>query len=376
MYELNFAKFTEVKIINGHIHFENISLIKQTFDFFHMLGVEKLGIVSLIDLKKVNNNPQAICFKAMYPQDTYIMGGLDYTDIDKYSRRKAGEVLADQVSKMMKIGFDGVKLIETKPSVSKNIPFDIDDAVYDGFFGLLEERQLPIVWHVADPEEFWDERMIPPAAKMRGWDYSNGSYPPKEEFHRRVEEVLNRFPNLKVVFAHFCYLSKDLSRASAMMDTYPHVNFDITPGVAIYCDFSKKPEDTRDFFIRYQDRILFGDDTAIEEDIPKEGIARKIFFIRNFLETDEEFLIPQGDKYFLPRKDRIQGIKLPRSVLNKIYYENFLRIFGKTPRTLDILAGKEECHRIGRVLEMKYRLPLERNFAYKAENFLSSVDSP
>lgn len=375
MYGLNFAKFIDAKIINGHIHFENISLIKQTFDFFHMLSIEKLGIVSLADLKRVNNNPQAICFKAMYPQDTYVMGGLDYTDINKYSGQKIRKTLADQVLKMLKIGFDGVKLIETKPSISKNMPFNIDDPVYDSFFGLLEERQLPIVWHVADPEEFWDERTIPPAAKMRGWDYSNGTYPPKEEFHQRVERVLNRFPNLKVVFAHFCFLSANLSRASTVMDTYPHINFDITPGAAIYCDFSKKPENARDFFIKYQDRVLFGDDTTVEENISREGIAKKIFFMRNFLETDEEFLMPQGDKYFLPRKDRIRGIKLPKSVLNKIYYENFLRIFGKKPRALDVFAGKEECHRIGRLLEMKYHLPNERNFAYKAENFLSSIKS-
>lgn len=394
MYGLNFGKFMKIQIIDAHVHFENILLIKETFDFFHMLGVEKLGILSLARpprlkyeaggsdsfttrlLRGVNGNPQAICFKAMHPTNTYIMGGLDYTDVDKHSWKRVEKMLAEQALRMMKIGFDGVKLIETKPIFPRNMPFNIDDPVYNSFFALLEEKQFPILWHVADPEEFWDKERVPSFVKAAGWDYSSDTYPPKEEFYQRVHRVLIRFPNLKVIFAHFYFLSADLERASQVMDTWSNVNFDLTPGSEMYYNFSHNVEETRRFFLKYQDRIVFGTDAAIagenigREVFPKKRIAGGIFFMRNFLETDESFGMMQGLQ--VKGEGEIRGIKLPVPVLSKIYRDNYLRIAGEKPQPLNTLAAKEECHRIGVEVRKKLGLSDDVNFAYQAENFLSS----
>jgi len=373
MYGMDFTKFIDTKIVNGHLHFENISLIKETKDFLSTLDIGKLAIVSYAKFEKVNSNPQAICFKTVYPEETYILGGLDYSNVSKYPRDTEKE-LAKQLLKMIEIGFDGIKLLETKPDICKSMPFSIDDSVYNNFFALLEERRLPIIWHVADPEEFWDKNRISPMAKIRGWDYSDGTYPSKEEIYQKVERVLKRFPNLKVIFAHFYFLSADLPSLAGLLDKYPYVSLDITPGTEMFLNFSKNPEKTREFFIKYQDRIVFGDDTAIREEVVatvEKAITGKVFFIRNFLESEEEFLMPEGDENFLRIEDRFQGIKLPESVLKKIYFQNFLSIIAEKPSSLNIPAGKEECHRIGEILERKYSFPREKNFAYEAERFLS-----
>lgn len=370
MDRIDFSRFIEAKIVDGHLHFEDISLIRETLSFFHTLGIEKLGIVSCTRPKQVNSNPQAICFKALHPEHTYIMGGLDYTDIDKYSRRETEKVLSEQVLSLIEIGFDGVKLLETKPSVARHIPFSIDDSVYNSFFSLLQERQLPIFWHVADPEEFWDEKMIPSPAKKSGWDYSDGTYPPKREFYEKVERVLSRFPNLKVVFAHFYFLSANLKQASTIMDAYSNVNFDLAPGSEMYYNFSHEPEETRKFFVNYQDRIVFGDDAIIGErnDIDKEGIKKNIFIMRSFLETDEG-----KDFLMMHREGKIQGIGLPVSILNNIYRGNFLRIVGEKPHPLNMIGAKKYCHEIGEILKAKFGFSDEANFAYEAENLLSSI---
>lgn len=373
---MDFTKFINTKIVNGHLHFENISLIKKTKDFLSTLDIEKLAIVSYAKLEKVNSNPQAICFKAIYPEETYILGGLDYSSVNKDSQDMEKE-LANQLLKMIEIGFDGIKLLETKPDISKSMPFSIDDSVYNNFFFLLEEKRVPIIWHVADPEEFWDKDRIFPMAKIRGWDYSDGTYPSREQLYQKVERVLKRFPNLKVIFAHFYFLSANLPSLARLLDKYPYVNLDITPGTEMFLNFSKNPEKTREFFLKYQDRIVFGDDTAIREKagaIAKKAITEKIFFIRNFLETEEGFLMPEGDENFLRIEGSIQGIKLPKSVLKKIYSQNFFRIVGEKPSSLNISAGKEECHRIGKILEKKYCFPEEKNFAYEA--LISSFFAP
>jgi len=92
--------------------------------------------------------------------------------------------------------------------------------------------------------------------------------------------------------------------------------------------------------------------------------------MRNFLETDERFKMGQGDENFLQKEGEIQGIKLPGPLLNKIYRDNFLRIAGKRPHSLDVTLAKEECHRIGGILKRKFDFSDEANFAYQAEEFL------
>lgn len=70
------------KIINAHVHFEYIPLIKETKEFFQEIDITGLNIVNPARLDRVNSNPQAICFKAMYPDEIYISGGLDYSGIE------------------------------------------------------------------------------------------------------------------------------------------------------------------------------------------------------------------------------------------------------------------------------------------------------
>lgn len=361
-------------IINAHVHFENISFVRETKEFFHELGIEKLNIVSPARPDRVNSNPQAICFKAMYPEDIYISGGLDYSGIEGKSDGEIEKYLGDQVSRLKDIGFDGIKLLETKPNYAKIMPFPIDSPLYNSFFSEVERLQLPIFWHVADPEEFWDKEKVPQIARERGWDYTDGSYPSKEELYRRVDNILNRFPNLKIVFAHFYFLSADLKRAEDLLRRFPNVNLDITPGSEMYYNFSKDPERTREFFINYQDRIVFGDDTAIYKNgIMRELITNRIRFMRDFLETDKEFSVGPTDKNFLARPDKVKGIKLPESVLEKIYSGNFLRIVGEHPVPLNISLAKEECYRIGEILEKRYNYAREENFGFQAVKFLKEV---
>jgi len=365
---------TDLEIINAHVHFEYIPLIKETKEFFLELNITGLNIVSPARLDRVNSNPQAICFKAIYPDSVYISGGLDYSDIDGKTDREIEKILGDQVIRLKEIGFDGIKILETKPNFAKRMPFPIDSPVYNSFFANIETLQMPIFWHVADPEEFWDKDKVPPIAKARGWDYTDGTYPEKEELYKKVGNILERFPRLKIVFAHFYFLSADLERAERLLENFPNVNLDITPGSEMYYNFSKYPEKTREFFIKYQDRIVFGDDTAVTKDgIARELISNRIRFMRNFLETDEEFSVGPTDKNFLARPDTVKGIKLPESVLEKIYRLNFLRIVGDKPKVLNIPLAKKECHRIGRVLEKKYNYSKGDNFGYQAEELLDSI---
>ena len=361
-------------MLDSHVHFNNIEKIKETKDFFTSCNIERFCIVSPASLSGINSNSQALCFKATYPSETYIMGGLDYSGITRYSKNEMRKNLKQQLIRMLAIGFDGVKILETKPNFFRQMPFKIDEPEYEKFFETVEEERVPIVWHVVDPPEFWDRKKIHPVALKRGWGYFSKGYPSYDEIRQRVHRVLSKFSNLKIIFAHFYFLSQNLDEAVEVLEKFMSVNFDITPGAEMYVNFSSMPDEARKFFIKYQDRIVFGTDISVGRQFDRKGAGEKIAFMRKFLETDDEFYMPEGDINFLSETDRIiRGIKLPVSVLEKIYEKNFHRIVGKKPAPIDMEKALQECDRIGDILARQFNVRENQNSGYMAQKYLEKI---
>ena len=55
-----------------------------------------------------------------------------------------------------------------------------------------------------------------------------------------MEAILERHPKIKFIFAHMYFMSAQLPRLSALLDAYPNMMVDITPGLEIYINLSKK----------------------------------------------------------------------------------------------------------------------------------------
>ncbi len=191
--------------------------------------------------------------------------------------------------------------------------------------------------------------------------YFSKEFPSYQEIKQRVNRVLSNFPDLKIIFAHFYFISQDLEKAAEILEKFKNVNFDITPGAEMFVNFSQNVEKTRQFFIKYQNRIVFGTDVSIGKVFDTRGARAKIKFIRRFLETEGRFHMPAGDMNFLSEPEKIlRGIKLPLSVLRKIYSKNFERIVGKRPAKIDKQLAIDECKRIGDEL---------KNYVQQAENY-------
>lgn len=270
------------------------------------------------DEEFISQNELGILYKAMYPQTTTVYAGLDY-----YRPNGAKPMdFARQAERYWEMGFDGMKFVELKPTVQKHLGFPwLSDSRYDELFAYLEEEQIPVLLHVADPETFWDGSQCPPFAHENGWFYGDGTFSAKQELQEDVEKLFVRHPRLKATLAHLFFLSAEHDYAEHVMQSYPNVCFDITPGVEMYGNFSKDPQMWSAFIQKYEDRILFGTDkgwgstTPMEQKIPfaRERVAIQ----RRFLETADEF---QGYGYTL------RGLDLPFHTLQKVYRDNFLRM--------------------------------------------------
>ena len=325
---MNFSAFADIPIIDGHIHFVHPERLDEMHAWLAAARAARAHLVCTPNPDASTHNPAALYFKARHPERTYISGALDYTVLADPGR--AVERLAGQVAALKARGFDGLKLIEGKPEVRKLLPHPLDGPLYAALWAALEAEGFPVVFHVADPDVFWDRVRCPAWAREKGWDYSDGSYPAKEDLYAEVDAILRRHPRLRITFAHFYFLSADLPRAARFLDAHPTVCFDLAPHMAMYRDFSEAPEAARAFLLRYQDRIIYGTDadTRVLQRGP-EGYRFLLaipWLIRGLLEREGPFTMPDGERY--------HGLGLPREVLQKIYAGNFERVYGAHPAPL------------------------------------------
>ncbi len=124
----------------------------------------------------------------------------------------------------------------------------------------------------------------------------------------------------------------NLSYVGRVLDENPNVYIDFS---ARMDELGRQPYSAREFFIRYQDRILFG------TDMPVSAEMYRCYF--RFLETfDEYFFAPDYDGTFDRHRWPIYGIGLPREVLAKIYYKNALKVIPGLKEDLKGLLPSDE----------------------------------
>lgn len=302
----------QIRILDGHVHAfgKKTRSIRDLLAFEKSFGYDVCNYLSCECMGDATQNALGIYLKLIAPQ-CYAYGGLTYRCA--YDPR-------EELDQLMEIGFDGMKMVENKPTLRREVGMRFNDPWYDGFYARLEEQQIPLVSHVADPTECWDLARIPQWALAAGYYYGEGGYPSKEELTQEVLDVLHRFPRLKIIMAHFFFLSDDHDRICRLMEEHPNLCLDIVSGTEMYFNFSKDPEMWREFFIRYQGRIIYGTDNSnIEDPVEIENA-------RITCRLQEHFLTGEGEIDAWDKK--VRGIHLPQDVARKILGENFLRLTG------------------------------------------------
>lgn len=346
-------EFPNRRIIDGHIHYAHFSYEESLMAILDRAGIDQLAVVCTPDEKRLSLVPDAMHLKAKYRDRVYVFGGLDISPLFM-TPETSGEAFAHDVDLLSGMGGDGIKMIEGKAEMRKRLPIpDFDAPVYAPYWEKMAATQTPLIFHVNDPEEFWDAEKVPHWAREMGWFYGDGSYIDNEDQYRQIINVLERHPDLNVTFAHFFFLSAQLERLAAYFDRYPNMHVDLTPGIEMYFNLSESPERTRDFFIKYQDRILYGTDIgarALLSD-PQGGIQMeeslsRIEVVRGFLENDGPFSLTHEGFLFGGSDAVFHGINLPEDVLDKIYWQNFTRFAGNSPAPLNPDAIIEECERL------------------------------
>ena len=354
--EEDFLAFNDIPVLDCHVHAEKIGGIAILEDVWQRYRIDKMNILATSSYSEewVANNAICLLFKLRHPAKAFGFGSLIYPPSGTPTD---AQDLLEQSRHLMSIGFDGMKMLDGKPDNRKRIGIRLDSPVYDPYFDDLEENQVPLLYHIGDPAIFWDKENCPQYVKDLKWAYLDDSFVSKDGLYAEVDGILEKHPALKVIFAHFYFMDDEgIARASAFLDRWPNVAFDITPGL-MFKSFTKDPEAWRAFFIKYQDRILFGTDNDY-------GISEELIYaIRTMLETDND--IEFWDT-------QLHGWKLDRPVLEKIYGANFRRYAGASPRKVEPTQVVEECNRISHRAQIS---PLKDALLKDVQDVLDMLES-
>lgn len=213
----------------------------------------------------------------------------------------------------------------------------IDDPRWDGIWTACGELGLPVLIHVADPVAFflpideanerWEELHRHPE-----WSFYGPEFPEHEELLAAFLRVVERHPKTNFIGAHAVSNSEDLATLGQWLDEHPNLHLDIASRIA---EFGRQPFSARRFFLKYQDRILFGTDGPWPEE--------RIYLYWRFLESEDEYF-PYSEKPFPPQGLwNIYGLHLPDEVLRKAYHANAARLVPGIKQRLeqyDITAGR------------------------------------
>ena len=337
-------------IVDGHVHMGGVSEERSMLGIGQVTGIGAMALVSIQDPEAGSGLPQSLHMKARHPERFYVFAGLNHAARISQGRvRTSG--LADQVDALAAMGCDGIKMIEGKPTSRQKMDVPVTDAHFAEYWERVAELGTPIVWHVNDPEEFWDPALIPRWASERNWGYGPDDVQ-KEELYAEVDEVLARYPGLRIIFAHFYFLSADLYRARRFLDAHPSVCFDLAPGIEMLYNLSRGPDASRAFFVEYADRIIFG--TDLFSNLTEEQARIRAGIVFRWLESDDTFRVPEAADFLLgpPEDGVIRGMSLSDEVLAGIYGGNLRRMAGPGPRALDVGRAVEECQHLAALSEV------------------------
>ena len=198
----------------------------------------------------------------------------------------------------------------------------VDDTELDPVWAVCGRLGVPVLIHTAEPQEFFEsidfqnERWLE-LALYRDRRYPAGEFPRFEELMAERNRMFTKHPKTTFIAAHFAYHAGDLTRMAALFDEHPNVYTEVG---AILAELGRQPRAAREFFVKYQNRIIFGKDSFQPDEFP--------YYWRVF-ET--------GDEYFDYYRDyhafwKLYGMSLPDDVLKKLYYKNALRLVPGLPQ--------------------------------------------
>ena len=273
-----------------------------------------LGKQSLMDL---NLSKSLKNVKENFPSRFGVFVNLDLKKIDDKDFASSSVKILENAVKDGAIGLKIYKDLGLTLKDSKGIRVKVDDKRLSPIWNACAELNIPVLIHSGEPSPFFDpidkynERWLHARQKPRSFRPPE-KYPSFDTVMKEQYNMFKNHSNTTFINAHMGWMANDLDKLEKHLDSLPNVYTEIG---AVIGELGRQPRRARQFFIDYQDRVMFGKDTYKKSEFD-------VYF--RVLETNDEYF-----HYYRKRHGlwKMYGLNLPDEVLKKLYFKNALKLF-------------------------------------------------
>lgn len=207
-----------------------------------------------------------------------------------------------------------------------------DNELFDSVYRRIGALGQPLIAHFAEPIAAW-QPLDPENPHYNYYKnnpewhfYQKEGVPSWEEIIAARDRLLEKYRSFNVIGAHLGSMSHDVDEVARRFDKYPNFYVDVSARTK---DLSRQPrEKVRDFFLKYQDRILYGVDQTLAPDrLAEMTTEERTAFVAGVEEryrNDWDYYAGSGDVEISGYVT--EGLNLPEEVLEKFYFRNARRI--------------------------------------------------
>jgi len=322
------ADFASLEPIDAHTHIATLEpQLLVVFRTFHLRAVDILYVDNTDSFRNAVEPQKKDTLASITSSENHLLLCTTFDPYQIAAPHFSGTVIA-QLNDDFAKGAVAVKIWKNigMQIVDKNDKYVMpdDDRLFPIYRDIARHNQT-LITHSADPDHDWgapqplgvsNEYLI----QHPQWNMSGKpGAPSKEEIIGAVDHVLSRNRDLRVIGAHFGSMETHLEKLAVRLDQNP--NFAVDTAGRIHFLYGLPSADVRTFFLKYQDRILYGTDFRFE---PRTN-ASAVQLYENQL--THEWLYLATDRTLEYQGRRIQGINLPREVLKKVYHDNAVKWF-------------------------------------------------
>lgn len=204
----------------------------------------------------------------------------------------------------------------------------VDDPKLDTIFNYLANKKIPLVGHLGEPKNCWlpiDQMTVNNDRSYftRHPEYHMYKHPELPSYEDQIaarDRMLQKHPDLVFMGAHMSSLEWSVDELAKRLDRFPNMCVDLAArmGQVFYQTIDNR-EKVREFFIKYQDRILYATDLGDEGEGDANELQQVVhdrwLFDWQFFVTDDVL----GSDLV---NGKFKGLKLPKEVVDKIFSQN------------------------------------------------------